>query len=328
MEPTTQPILARNLPPLINETIASGQLLLCKELGSGTYGCVYLAKDVSTGNFFAVKCIPKTDSKGVKEYRLHEAVSWSEHISTIHCIFDDLGMTFIVLDYYAGGDLFGLLQTETLKSKSFLIREMFLQIAQGVVDMHICGIYHRDIKPENVLISETGTLHLCDFGLATDNPEPNEYKVGTTEYMSPECLQGTAANTNYPQHDDVWALGVILFNLVTGGNPWDKAAYSDKLYDTFVADPELFLKVYPQLTPEFNTLLKKLFHPDFRTWMNAAQLMREVEDISLFFVVFIQEAVSDGSDDEFEPLTPEALELSDVVPGSSSTSATKNQWSI
>ncbi|KAH8831086.1 kinase-like domain-containing protein [Flagelloscypha sp. PMI_526] len=304
MQPTTQPILASDLPSLTGETIASGQLLLCKELGAGSYGRVYLAKELSTGNFFAVKCLPKDGGELTDEYRLHKAVSWSEHIATFHCIFDDLDMTFIVLDYYPDGDLFDLLEKGSLQGKSFLIQQMFLQVAQGVVDMHNCGVYHCDIKPENVLISETGTLHLCDFGLATDNPEPEARLVGSQEYMSPECIGKT---TSYPVHNDVWALGILLFRMVTGCFPWGVARESNCHYGAFLDNPDSILELVPELTPEFNTLLKKLFHPTFRTWMRAEELMQEVESIPLFFTSTPAPVVlEDYDEDLFTPPTGSA----------------------
>ena len=141
-----------------------------------------------------------------------------------------------------------------------VIKDVFCQIADAVSHCHTRGYYHRDIKPENLLISVADKrIKLADFGLATNESWSTDYGCGSARYIAPECFapkirHSLSNNPNYQQHqrqadnshliplyhgylpalNDVWALGVILINLIFGRNPWLEATHKDPLFVAYL----------------------------------------------------------------------------------------------
>jgi serine/threonine-protein kinase len=141
------------------------------------------------------------------------------HVVTIHTIAHDDGLHLIEMEYVAGRSLQSLLETErrldVTRATSFLV-----QIASALSIAHGRGMVHRDIKPGNVLVTETDTAKLADFGLAKRivgmrPPSGNEPLVGTPYFMAPELFRGQPADSR----SDVYALGITYYCLLTGQYP-------------------------------------------------------------------------------------------------------------
>ena len=119
--------------------------------------------------------------------------------------------------------------------KDFWIKKitvkLYFQLISALNEAHKCGILHRDVKADNCLLDDKLNLKLCDFGIARDknNTEEQTLRVGTYFYMSPE-LQGII-KSDFNYQPDVWAAGVLLYQLMHGEFPFDKDDKTFKLND-------------------------------------------------------------------------------------------------
>jgi serine/threonine protein kinase len=178
--------------------VLDGKLQLSKILGTGAYGVVYGAVDITTRMPYAVKCLSKFNADGTpfdrrqfafqkREIRLHYAASDHPNVVSMLKIVDRPDCIYVVLEYCPEGDLFyNITERGQYVGKDELARRVFLQILDAVEHCHSRGIYHRDLKPENILVTDNGkTVKLADFGLATSSARSEDYGCGSTFYMSP-----------------------------------------------------------------------------------------------------------------------------------------------
>ncbi|KAJ8126601.1 hypothetical protein O1611_g7036 [Lasiodiplodia mahajangana] len=281
-------------------------LRLVKIIGTGAYGVVYLAVDITTGIQYAVKTLSKFNADGSpldrrqlafqhRELRLHYLASAHPNVVSMHKIVDDPDCIYVVLEYCSEGDLFfNITDRGQYVGKDDMVKSVFLQILDAVEHCHKLGIYHRDLKPENILVSNQGdTVKLADFGLATANDRSEDYGCGSTFYMSPgrisllcepasgyrltlfllfaECLDPSSWRPfYYCAPNDVWSLGVILVNLTCGRNPWRQASFEDSTYRAFTKSQD-FLRTILPLSDDLNDILGRIFtrNPDERITLPA-----------------------------------------------------------
>jgi serine/threonine-protein kinase len=194
------------------------------KLGGGGMGVVYKAFDKKLHRTVALKFLPPhlSADEDAQERFIHEAKAASAldhpNICTIHDIDKTSdGQLFMVMAYYGG---------ETLKKKiargAVPVQESLnyaIQMARGLAKAHEQGIIHRDIKPANVMITDDGDVKIVDFGLAKVRDVEltrTGTTMGTAAYMSPEQAQGEAVD----HRTDVWSLGVVLYELLTGERPF------------------------------------------------------------------------------------------------------------
>src|SRR5450432_775060 len=151
-----------------------------KVLGSGAYGVVHLARDISTGIHYAVKALNKFMPNGQPldlrqqlfqqtEMRLHYRVSAHPNVVSLLRIMDTRDHTYVIMEYCPEGDLFSnITERGRYVGDDVAAKNVFLQILDAVSHCHKLGVYHRDLKPENILVTNDGhQVKLADFGLAT-----------------------------------------------------------------------------------------------------------------------------------------------------------------
>jgi serine/threonine protein kinase/tetratricopeptide (TPR) repeat protein len=205
------------------ERVANYQIL--GMLGAGGMGVVYKALDLKLQRTVALKFLPPdiSVSEKDKERFLKEARTASSldhaHIGVIHGIEETPdGRCFIVMAYYEGETLAQKIRRSPLPFRDAV--DTALQIAQGLAEAHAHHIVHRDVKPSNIMLTAQGVVKIVDFGLARAFSTPSMTKTGgttgTVGYMSPEQTLGMAVD----QRTDIWALGVILAEMLTGQNPF------------------------------------------------------------------------------------------------------------
>ncbi|TDL29457.1 kinase-like protein, partial [Rickenella mellea] len=253
---TRTPVESKEIPSLVNRIIDNGRYVLQKRIGSGGYSVVYLAIDLHSveKHEVAVKCLMhRTLSQQQKLYNevlLHKSASHLAGVIDIYDTVEEDDFTFIILEYCSGGDLFSMVTEHRLYlGKDEYIRRVFLQLLETISSLHELGIYHRDLKPENVMCSRDGMkVKVADFGLATDSEHSDQFGSGSIYYMTPECIAGcyTDALPAYSTRaSDIWALGVILVNLITSRSPWRCAMQSDPAFHRYTRDSNSLHEMLP-----------------------------------------------------------------------------------
>src|SRR5258706_4971719 len=195
------------------------------KLGAGGMGVVYKALDLKLERVVALKFLPNdlTVSDRDKQGLLREARAASAldhpNIGVIHGIEEsEEHQLFIVMGYYEGETLAQKLLRGVIPVSTSL--DLAIQIARGLSSAHARNIVHRDVKPSNIIVTDDKLVKIVDFGLArvvaTASATQSISSTGTLPYMAPEQILGEAID----QRCDIWALGVILVQMITGSHPF------------------------------------------------------------------------------------------------------------
>jgi tetratricopeptide (TPR) repeat protein len=230
---STLPFLAdpRSLPENVGTPAMIGRFRIEKELGSGSFGRVYKAIDPQLQRTVALK-VPRAGSLVTSEEQerfLREARSAArlrhEGIVTVHEIAQVNGVSCIVSDFIDGPTLSDVLPSLALDLPRAV--KVLIQVADGLEHAHRAGVVHRDVKPSNILLDRSGQTHITDFGLARrDEGEATVtytgQVLGTPAYMAPE--QAAGENERVDARADVYGLGVILYQMLTGDLPFRGSA--------------------------------------------------------------------------------------------------------
>jgi len=208
---------------VIGKTIS--QYRVVEKLGDGGMGIVYRAEDSNLHRSVAVKFLSRermgseeARQRFIREARAAAALD-HPHICTIHEVgATEQGDLYIVMACYDGGSLRGRLRRGRLSVDEAL--DLAAQATGGLTHAHAAGVIHRDIKPENLLFDREGRLKIVDFGLAKVEREGSLTRTGviqgTYAYMSPEQALGERVDLR----TDVWSLGTVLYEMVTGRPPF------------------------------------------------------------------------------------------------------------
>ena len=217
---------------LLNSTI--GEYRLIDYVGAGGMGEVYRAVHSKIGRVAAVKMMTRAgrDPRSIERFLNEARIQASLHhpnIATLYDFCEVSGQPCIIMEFVDGQAL-----DDHIAANGSLPASEALFILQAVAEalsyMHSHGIVHRDIKSNNIKITSQGGVKLLDFGIAKDNSTPAFTQagdvIGTLQYLSPELLKGGAADLR----SDIWALGVLLYEMVAGRPPFE-AATIGQLYE-------------------------------------------------------------------------------------------------
>ncbi|MBV8732300.1 MAG: serine/threonine protein kinase, partial [Acidobacteriia bacterium] len=205
-------------------TLLGGRYRIIALLGQGGMGEVYRATDLTLGQSVALKFLPEEAARDQRllerfhgEVRIARQVS-HPNVCRVYDIGEFAGMPFLSMEYVDGEDLASLLlRIGRLPSDKAL--ETARKICAGLAAAHDRGIIHRDLKPANIMINKRGDVVIMDFGLAAIASELTgpEARNGTPAYMAPEQLKGAEVTPR----SDLYALGLVLYELFTGRRPYD-----------------------------------------------------------------------------------------------------------
>ncbi|RKP14008.1 kinase-like domain-containing protein, partial [Piptocephalis cylindrospora] len=284
-------------------------LLLVAPLGAGSYGGVYSALDLRTGKQYAVKHVdttrltPQQTTMQRQEPTLHSKCLGHTGVLPLHSALDVEDGWCLVLGHAESGDLFDAVTGGSLwrdcrsqvemEARSRII---FAQVCEAVAHCHSSGVYHRDLKPENILLTwappdeeeeekmDMKKIWLSDFGLATECPLAAERGCGSAYYMAPESNLSTLP-PRYPYISsaaDVWSLGVLLANLASRRNPWQRAVASDPMYARFLRHRSAALARSLHVSKGLASILARVFSEDPRKRPSILELRDLVLNVSCF----------------------------------------------
>ncbi|CAB3405386.1 unnamed protein product [Caenorhabditis bovis] len=208
-----------------------GDFEIGRPLGKGKFGSVYLARTKKNNSHFhvALKVLFKSQliSGGV-EHQLEREIEIQSHLShpnilRMYTYFWDLKKIYLVLEYAPGGEMYKKLQKENRFSEMTAARYMY-EIADALSYCHKRNVIHRDIKPENLLLGINDELKLADFGWSVHAPSNKRQTMcGTLDYLPPEMVLGH----EHTDAVDLWAIGVLCFEFLTGRPPFEHDKQSD-----------------------------------------------------------------------------------------------------
>ena len=270
-------------PGLINPSI--GDYRLVDYIGAGGMGEVYRAVHSKIGRVVAVKVLTHAvpNSSFITRFTNEARIQASLHHQNIATLYDFLEFNkqpCIIIEYIDGQTL-----TERIQSLGALPIAEALYIFQAVTEaihyVHSHGVVHRDIKSNNVKISSTGEVKLIDFGIAKAGDTPSLTMtgdvVGTLEYLSPEQVKGGAADARC----DIWALGVLLYEMVAGHVPFKSPTIGDlcdKICRAAYAPPSTLNKSVPsEVEAIISRCLKK--RPSDR-YQTALELLQQTKRLT------------------------------------------------
>jgi serine/threonine protein kinase len=309
-----------------------GRYIIRSLLGVGGMGEVYLAYDLKLERTVALKVLPSETTKPQslrrfkKEARTASALS-HPNVAHIYEIEESDGLNFIALEYVAGRTLRVRLREGQIDAAE--IAEIGQRVSSALVAAHAAGIVHRDIKPENIMITPEGYIKVLDFGLAK-LPELQSERLangnstlslalsepgimmGTVSYMSPEQTRGI----NVDARTDVWSLGVVLYEMISGKQPFAGATTSDVIAAILKQDLEPLNEVTDRVSPELIEIVHKALKKNpaerFESVVEMHQALKAVK------ASLISQASFDSSPSP--PSSSSGSARSKLAPGPQSTS--------
>jgi formylglycine-generating enzyme required for sulfatase activity/predicted Ser/Thr protein kinase len=213
-----------------------GKYVVQKALGEGGFGRVFLAEHIGLKQKHVIKVLSADSSRSIdiRNRFFQEAQVIAKlkhpHIVPIMDVAEHGGRPYYIMSYINGGSLADLLRLEKKLSTERAI-ELTIKLLSALSEVHGKGIIHRDIKPDNVLLDESGEPYLIDFGIARVE-EGGEVKsvygisIGTPQYMSPEQLDAKPDAKPISLTTDIYSMGIMLFELLTGKPPYEGSLIS------------------------------------------------------------------------------------------------------
>ncbi len=261
----TVPITARAGEPGV--PVVPGYEVL-GELGRGGMGVVYRARQVKANRLVALKMLLAGGHAAADElgrFRSEaEAIARLQHpnIVSVYEVGEQGGLPFFSLEFCPGGGLDRKLGGMPLPPRQ--AAALAKQLALAVQAAHRQGIIHRDLKPANVLLSADGTPKIADFGLARKLDEAGQTQtgavMGTASYMAPEQARGKTREVG--PRADVYALGAILYECLTGRPPFRAATYADTVRQVLEQEPAAPRRLNSATPPDLETICLKCLHKD------------------------------------------------------------------
>lgn len=245
------------------DTILNERYCLLNRIGAGGMSVVHRAQDLALGRLVAVKILHDSltgDESFLQRFRreAHAAASLSHpNVVTVHDVGQDGNLYYIVMELVDGDDLKAIIRSRAPLPLDYSLN-LAIQICQGIGYAHRAGFIHCDVKPQNVIITRDDRAMVADFGISRVISEATmsgeEIAWGTPHYFSPEQAAGKKATPA----SDVYAIGVILFEMLTGQLPF-KAENSTALALKHLNEkPPLVTEINPQLPLPIAKIVNKV----------------------------------------------------------------------
>ena len=270
-------------------------------IGKGAFSNVYLYKDIISEEKYSVKIMEKDfilKNLGTLEIIYNEIDIQSRinhpNIIKLYNIYESSNIIYMIMEYLNNGNLYSLIRRKKglneIESYKY-----FSQIVNAIHFLHKNNIIHRDIKPENIILDNKYNCKLCDFGwsvILKDNSSRNTF-CGTLEYMAPEIIN----NEKYDKSIDIWSLGVLLFEMIHGFNPFENNNNNNKninlLIDNIKNKKFQFQK---NISNECKDLIQKMLESNSNKRININDILNHpfmINNKNYYFNKFEKENVDD-----------------------------------
>lgn len=264
-------------------TVLAGRYEILQLLGEGGMGAVYKARDSELDRIVVLKLIRPELAKNpeiLRRFKQELILARQVTHKNVIRIFDlgqSDGIKFITMDFVEGQDLRRLL-LEQGKFPPEQAARIMLQICRALEAAHGEGVIHRDLKPQNIMLDKKGRVYVMDFGIARSAYLPGMTQtgalIGTPEYMSPEQARGEKLT----ERSDLFSLGVIFYELLTGKSPYPDDAALATLWKRLQEKPKPPIEVDPAVPKPLNDIVMKSLEikPEDR-WGSAHEMVQQLE---------------------------------------------------
>jgi len=260
----------------------AGKYKIDEVVGKGGMGIVYKAEDTKLKRNVALKFLPPelTRDEEAKERFVLEAQAAAAlshpNICTIYEIEEEEGKSFIAMEYIEGQSLKARMEKGPLGVEEAL--DISIQVTEGLEEAHKKGIIHRDIKSANLMVTDKGQAKIMDFGLAKVKGGTLLTREGTTlgtvSYMSPEQARGEEVD----HRTDIWSLGVVLYEMLSGNLPFQGDREASILYSVVHEDPKPLKEIKRDLPLELQQIINCAMRkkPESR-YSSAAEVLKDLK---------------------------------------------------
>ena len=264
------------------ETI--GKYEIIEQVAVGGFGVIYKGWDPFIKRTVAIKMCATPDEEVRQRFQQEAEFVGNLVHRNITLVFDygvEDEVPYIVQEFLSGFDVDELLKAGVVQDENSIV-SILLQVAEGLEFAHERGIVHRDIKPSNIRVLEDGTVKIMDFGiaksiLAASKLTQTGIALGTAGYLAPEQIQGRTVDAR----TDIFALGVVAYELVTGVRPFESATLSNVLYKILNEEPEYPADTSAHCSEALDRVIRRCMakEPADR-FQDASELLAELRQIA------------------------------------------------
>lgn len=237
---------------LFKDVLDKHNYVMVSKISNGKFGDIY--KVLKDETVFAMKVLTKKQLTRVSislesEIQLHSSLK-HPNIVEVYEYFSDSEYIFIIMEYLQI-DLYRHMKSLPDKRIDEITASKYLRsIIDATIYCHANNVVHRDLKTDNALLTDNGTVKICDFGWSIKSKEPLYLLCGTTDYLCPEIV----SNKPYNYKCDIWCIGVLMYEMICGDAPFVARTYKQ----TYERIQKCDLKIPEHVTPDAKDLLQKI----------------------------------------------------------------------